>query len=78
MNKDGEVRKAFQRALTKQGMKFKLKTKVTKAEVVGKEVKLTLEPAAGGASEEMTTDILLVSAGTNQSNFSIKVRVFTP
>eukprot|EP00210_Caulerpa_lentillifera_P002202 g2116.t1 len=70
---DGEVRRAFQRALTKQGMKFKLNTKVTKAEVVDKEVKITLEPADGGASEEMTTDILLVSAGRRPYTKGLKL-----
>lgn len=70
---DGEVRRAFQRALTKQGMKFKLKTKVKSAEVVGSQVKLILEPSEGGETEEMTTDILLVSAGRRPFTKGLKL-----
>jgi dihydrolipoamide dehydrogenase len=60
---DGEVSKQMQRILTKQGMKFKLGTKVTSAKAVKGGVTLTMEPAAGGASEEVTADIVLVSIG---------------
>lgn len=62
---DGDVRKAFQKSLEKQGFSFKLSTKVAKAEVVGDEVKLSLEPAKEGAGEpeELTADVVLVSTG---------------
>jgi dihydrolipoamide dehydrogenase len=60
---DGEVSKQMQRILTKQGMAFKLSTKVTAAKVGPKGVSLTLEPAAGGASETLETDIVLVAVG---------------
>lgn len=60
---DGEVSKQMQRILTKQGMKFKLGTKVSAAKADKKGVTLTMEPAAGGATEEMTADIVLVSIG---------------
>ncbi|MFC3674621.1 dihydrolipoyl dehydrogenase [Ferrovibrio xuzhouensis] len=60
---DGEVSKQMQRILTKQGMKFKLGTKVTAAKSGKAGVSLTMEPAAGGAAEEMTADIVLVSIG---------------
>jgi dihydrolipoamide dehydrogenase len=61
---DGEVRRAFQRSLQKQGFKFKLGTKVTNAEVSGETVKLTVEPAKGGAAAEtLEADIVLVSTG---------------
>lgn len=61
---DGEVRRAFQRSLQKQGFKFKLGTKVTNAEVSGDTVKLTVEPAkGGGAAETLEADIVLVSTG---------------
>jgi dihydrolipoamide dehydrogenase len=60
---DGEVSKQMQRILQKQGMKFKLATKVTSAKASAKGVKLTLEPANGGAAEAVETDILLVSVG---------------
>src|SRR5512147_1547295 len=44
---DGDVRKEANKIFKKQGIEFKLKTKVTKAEVKGKKAVLTLEPAAG-------------------------------
>ena len=60
---DGEVSKTMQKLLAKQGMVFKLGTKVTKAAKKGKHVTLTLEPAAGGAAEELTVDVVLVAIG---------------
>ncbi|HEX6978763.1 MAG TPA: dihydrolipoyl dehydrogenase [Alphaproteobacteria bacterium] len=60
---DGEVSKQMQRILTKQGMKFKLSTKVTAAKTAKSGVTLTMEPAAGGAAEEMSADVVLVSIG---------------
>ena len=60
---DGEVRKQMQRILEKQGMKFMLGQKVTKA-VPGKDgVTLTIEPAKGGAATEMKADVVLVAVG---------------
>ena len=44
---DREIGKAFQRILKKQGMDFKLSTKVTSASKGRSEVSLTLEAAAG-------------------------------
>ncbi|MGE3624250.1 MAG: dihydrolipoyl dehydrogenase [Bdellovibrionales bacterium] len=60
---DGEVSKQMQRILGKQGMNFKLGTKVTGARTEGAQVSLTLEPAAGGTAEKMKTDIVLVAIG---------------
>jgi dihydrolipoamide dehydrogenase len=60
---DGEVSKQMQRILQKQGMAFKLSTKVTGAKVTAKGVTLTVEPAAGGAAETIETDIVLVAIG---------------
>jgi dihydrolipoamide dehydrogenase len=61
---DGEVSKQMQRILAKQGMKFKLGTKVTAAKATDKKgVTLTMEPAAGGDKEEVTADVVLVSIG---------------
>ena len=48
---DGEVAKEFQKILTKQGMAFKLGTKVTGVDSTGDQVKVTVEPAKGGATE---------------------------
>jgi len=60
---DAEVATAFQRGLTKQGMIFKMGTKVTAAKVAKDGVVLTLEPAAGGAVETLTGDVVLVAIG---------------
>lgn len=60
---DGEVSKQFQRILGKQGMSFKMKTKVTAAKKAKTGVTLTLEPAAGGEAEELKADIVLLSVG---------------
>ena len=60
---DGDVRKEANKILKKQGMEFRLKTKVTKAEVKGKKAVLTLEPAAGGDAETLEADVVLVSIG---------------
>jgi dihydrolipoamide dehydrogenase len=60
---DLEVGKQLQRALAKQGLQFRLSTKVTSAKKTNKGVTLTLEPAAGGAAEELKADAVLVSIG---------------
>jgi dihydrolipoamide dehydrogenase len=60
---DGEVGKAFQRILAKQGMTFKLSTKVVGVEKTGDALKVAIEPAAGGAQETLETDVMLVSIG---------------
>jgi dihydrolipoyl dehydrogenase len=60
---DGEVARAFQRILTKQGLQFRLGTKVTAARTGNDGVTLTLEPAKGGAGEEIKADIVLLSIG---------------
>jgi len=60
---DAEVAKTFQRALTKQGIKFKLSSKVTGAKTGKSGVKLTVEPVAGGAAETLEADYVLLSIG---------------
>jgi dihydrolipoamide dehydrogenase len=60
---DGEVSKQMQRILSKQGLAFKLGTKVTKAVKKGKTVTLTVEPAAGGEPEAIEADVVLVAIG---------------
>ena len=60
---DDEVTRQLQRSLTKQGMKFKLGSKVTKADASAAGVVLTVEPAKGGASETVEADIVLVCIG---------------
>jgi dihydrolipoamide dehydrogenase len=60
---DAEVARTFERVLGKQGIKFRLGTKVTAAAREGDQVKLTLEPAKGGASEQVEADVVLVAIG---------------
>ncbi len=60
---DGEVSKQMQRILGKQGMTFKLGAKVTGAKVTNTGVTLSVEPAAGGAAEEIEADVVLVAIG---------------
>jgi dihydrolipoamide dehydrogenase len=60
---DGEIAKQTQRVLGKQGLKFKLATKVTGARNGKDGVTLTLEAAKGGDAEEMQADVVLVSIG---------------
>ncbi len=60
---DSELTKEFKKILEKQGIKFKLATKVASAKAEKKAVNLVLEPAAGGEQEKMTVDIVLLSVG---------------
>ncbi len=60
---DGELSKTAQKILGKQGMQFKLSTKVTSAKVEGEKVNLTLEAAAGGSPEKMQADVVLLAIG---------------
>jgi dihydrolipoamide dehydrogenase len=60
---DNEVARQFQRILEKQGMKFRLGSKVTGVDSKGKTLKATVEPAAGGKSETVEADVVLVSIG---------------
>lgn len=60
---DGEVRKQFERLLTKQGFKFRLKSKVTSAVADATGVTLKVEPAAGGEAEELRADVVLLAIG---------------
>ncbi|MEZ5814085.1 MAG: dihydrolipoyl dehydrogenase [Alphaproteobacteria bacterium] len=60
---DGEVRKEAQKIFKKQGIAFKTGMKVTSAKASAKGVDLTIEPAAGGAEEKMSVDIVLMAVG---------------
>jgi dihydrolipoamide dehydrogenase len=60
---DAEVAKQFQRLLQRQGIAFKLSSKVTAVENSGKVLKATVEPAAGGAAETIEADVVLVAIG---------------
>jgi dihydrolipoamide dehydrogenase len=60
---DGEIAKQTQRVLGRQGLKFKLGTKVVAAEQSGSQVTLRTEPAAGGDASELVGDVVLVCIG---------------
>jgi dihydrolipoamide dehydrogenase len=60
---DDEAAKVLQRALAKQGMSFKLSSKVAGAATKDRSVELTIEPAAGGAAENLEADYVLVAIG---------------
>ena len=60
---DDETAKTLQRALSKQGMKFQLGSKVSGAVVKEQGVELSLEPAAGGAAQVLECDYVLVAIG---------------
>lgn len=63
MGIDAEISKMFQRICIKQGLKFKLQTKVTSASRIGDKVKITVEGVKDGKVEEMEADVLLVCVG---------------
>src|SRR3954451_10996055 len=60
---DGEIAKQFQRILGKQGITFKLSSKVTAIDSSGKTLKASVEPAAGGATETIEADVALIAIG---------------
>ena len=60
---DLDVAKSFQRILQKQGMDFKLGSKVTGVDTSGTTLKVSVEPAAGGAAETIEADVVLVAIG---------------
>ena len=60
---DGDVRKEANKIFKKQGIEFKLSSKVTGVTVKGRKATLTVEPAKGGDSETIEADCVLVSIG---------------
>jgi dihydrolipoamide dehydrogenase len=60
---DSEVARQFHRVQQKQGLTFKLSSKVTAIDASGKTLKVKVEPAAGGAAETIEADIVLVAIG---------------
>jgi dihydrolipoamide dehydrogenase len=60
---DEDVRKEANKIFKKQGIEFRLGTKVTAAKSSDSGVSLTVEPAKGGAAETIDVDVVLVSIG---------------
>jgi dihydrolipoamide dehydrogenase len=61
---DGEVAKQTQRILAKQGLTFKLSSKVASVDSSGKVLKVSVEPAQDSSSaESLEADVVLVAIG---------------
>ncbi|ALK10406.1 dihydrolipoyl dehydrogenase [Blastochloris viridis] len=60
---DSEVCRQFQRILERQGVTFKLGSKVAAIDASGKQLSLTVEPAAGGEASKIEADVVLVAIG---------------
>ena len=60
---DGEVRKESKKIFAKQGLEFKLSSKVVSAKTSKSGVELSVEPAAGGKAEKIKADVVLMAIG---------------
>jgi dihydrolipoamide dehydrogenase len=60
---DLDVARSFQRLLQKQGIAFKLASKVTAIDTSGAKLKASVEPAAGGIAEAIDADVALIAVG---------------
>ena len=60
---DDEVCRQFRRILERQGIKFRLASKVTAVETTGNRLRARVEPVAGGASDQIEADVVLVAIG---------------
>jgi dihydrolipoamide dehydrogenase len=60
---DGEVRRQAQRLFEKQGMTFRLSSRVTAVDASGPRLKATVEPAKGDDKETIEADVVLVAIG---------------
>lgn len=60
---DSEISKSFQRILQKQGLKFKLNTKVLKADKVDGKIHVEVEDVKSSKKETLDCNVLLVCVG---------------
>ncbi|MFA5949108.1 MAG: dihydrolipoyl dehydrogenase [Hyphomicrobium sp.] len=60
---DSDIAKSSERIFAKQGMTFRLGSKVTGIEKTGSGLRVLIEPAAGGMADALETDAVLVSIG---------------
>merc|ERR1712169_109371 len=60
---DAEIAKRAQKVLKKQGMEFKLNTKVLGGDVSGEKVKLQVDATKGGKEETLEAETVLVAIG---------------
>ncbi|POS72932.1 dihydrolipoyl dehydrogenase [Diaporthe helianthi] len=60
---DSEIAKQTQKILKKQGIDFKLSTKVVDGDKSGETIKLNVDAAKGGKAESLDADVVLVAIG---------------
>ena len=60
---DGEVSRQFQRLLARQGLEFRMSSKVTAVERTKKGARVAFEPVKGGEAESVEADVVLVATG---------------
>jgi len=60
---DSEIARQFQRIQQRQGIAFKLSSKVTGVDTSGKMLKVKVEPVEGGGAETIEADVVLVAIG---------------
>lgn len=60
---DRDVAKSFQRILEKQGLTFRLASKVTTVDTTDTGIAAHVEPASGGPSDVIAADVILVAVG---------------
>jgi dihydrolipoamide dehydrogenase len=70
---DIEVADAFAKILKKQGFEIRTATKVTGVARQGAGAVVTVEPAAGGASEAIAADIVLLSVGRRPNTDGLNI-----
>ena len=68
---DLEVSRQFQRLLSRQGLGFKLGTKVTDVDASGDRLLVTTEAAEGGEAEKMKADVVLVKNDASPVSFPL-------
>lgn len=75
---DAEISKSTQKILGKQGMKFKLNTKVTAGDDSGEGVKISVEAAKGGKEETVSIGQVVARAGSTDNTSSIAMSALLP
>ncbi|WPX96626.1 dihydrolipoyl dehydrogenase [Candidatus Bandiella euplotis] len=60
---DNDIRKEAKKLFEKQGLAFRVSSKVIKAEVIGKKVNIEIEAVQNGVVEKIDADVVLVAIG---------------
>ena len=60
---DAEVARQAERILERQGLSFKLSSRITAIEASANSLKAKLEPSAGGAAQTFDADVVLIAIG---------------